>query len=96
MVSSQDVLKALGAVADPELGKDIVSLNMVRDLKVEGDVVRFTLNLTTPACPLRSKMEGDARKAAESVRGVARVDMKVTAEVASTRQPQGLEALPGV
>ncbi len=45
---------------------------------------------------LESKMEGDARKAAESVRGVARVDMKVTAEVASTRQPQGLEALPGV
>jgi len=41
-------------------------------------------------------MEGDARKAAESVKGIARVDMKVTAEVASTRQPQGLEALPGV
>jgi len=96
MVSSQDVLKVLGSVADPELGKDIVSLNMVRDLRVEGDVVHFTLNLTTPACPLRSKMEGDARKAAESVKGIARVDMKVTAEVASTRQPQGLEALPGV
>jgi len=96
MVSKEDVLKALGSVADPELGKDIVSLNMVRDLAVEGDVVHFTLNLTTPACPLRSKMEGDARSAAASVKGVTHVDMKVTAEVASTRLPQGVEALPGV
>lgn len=96
MVSNQDVLTALAKVADPELHKDIVALNMVRDLKVDRDTVSFTLNLTTPACPLRSKMEEDARKAAGSVKGIARVDMKVTAEVASTRLPQGTEALPGV
>jgi len=96
MVSNDDVLKALRTVADPELGKDIVSLNMVRDLRVEGDVVYFTLNLTTPACPLRTKMEGDARSAASSVKGVSRVEMKVTAEVSSTRFPTGVEALPGV
>jgi Mrp family chromosome partitioning ATPase len=96
MVSNEDVLKALRSVADPELGKDIVTLNMVRDLRVEGSTVHFTLNLTTPACPLRTKMEGDARSAASSVKGVSKVEMKVTAEVSSTRFPTGVEALPGV
>jgi len=96
MVSNDDVLRALRTVADPELGRDIVTLNMVKNLRVDGDVVRFTLNLTTPACPLRSKMEQDARTAAASVKGVKRVEMVTTAEVASTRLPQSAEALPGV
>jgi ATP-binding protein involved in chromosome partitioning len=96
MVSEDDVLKALRSVQDPELGKDIVALNMVQDLRVSGGTASFTLNLTTPACPLRSKMEEGARSAAASVKGISKVDMKVTAEVAATRQPQGQEALPGV
>lgn len=96
MVSSDDVLKALRSVSDPELRRDIVALNMVRDLKVEGGVAYFTLNLTTPACPLRSQMEEEARKAAGSVKGISRVEMKVTAEVASTRLPEPAQALPGV
>lgn len=96
MVSSEDVLKALRKVTDPELRKDIVALNMVRDLRVDGDRVAFTLNLTTPACPLRTQMETDARSAAASVKGVRTVEMKVTAEVPSTRLPEGPEALPGV
>lgn len=96
MVSEDDVLKALRAVRDPELGKDIVALNMIQDLRVEGSIVRFTLNLTTPACPLRSKMEGDAKSAAASVKGVSQVEVKTTAVVAATRQPSPQEALPGV
>lgn len=96
MVSSEDVLSALRKVSDPELHRDIVALNMVKDLVVEGDTVRFTLNLTTPACPLRTKMEEGARNAAASVGGVKKVEMKVTAEVPSTRIQEGPEALPGV
>ena len=96
MVDNETVLKALRKVADPELGRNIVELNMVRDLKVVGDVVHFTLNLTTPACPLRSQMERDAKNAAASVKGVSRVEMKTTAEVATTRATQESEALPGV
>jgi Mrp family chromosome partitioning ATPase len=96
MVSKEEVLAGLRTVTDPELRKDIVALNMVRDLVVEGDTVRFTLNLTTPACPIRSKMEADSRAAASAVKGVSKVEMKVTAEVASTRLLVGTEALPGV
>jgi Mrp family chromosome partitioning ATPase len=96
MVSKEDVLKALATVMDPELRKDVVALQMIRDLEVKGDTVRFTLNLTTPACPIRSRMEADTRAAAASVQGVAHVDMKVTAVVASTHQLIGTEALPGV
>lgn len=53
-MSTQDlVMKALSTVIEPELHRDIVSLNMVRDLTVEGGVARFTIVLTTPACPLK-------------------------------------------
>lgn len=50
---SEQVMSALSTVIEPELHKDIVSLNMVRDLKIDGDVAEFTIVLTTPACPLK-------------------------------------------
>ncbi len=82
MVSEKDVLEALKKVMDPELGKDIVSLNMVRDLRVEEDgVVSFVLELTTPACPLRSVLEKSAREAVEKLSGVKEVKIKVSSRV---------------
>lgn len=50
---TDQIMQRLSTVIEPELHRDIVSLNMVRDLQVEGSVVRFTLMLTTPACPLK-------------------------------------------
>lgn len=50
-VTQEAVLAALGTVIEPELHRDLVSLNMIRDLKVDGDDVAFTIMLTTPACP---------------------------------------------
>jgi ATP-binding protein involved in chromosome partitioning len=96
LVSKEDVLKALSKVQDPELHKDIVSLHMVEDLVVSGDKVSLTLNLTTPACPLRTKMEQDARDAVQSVRGVGQVEMKVGANISATRQFVGTDVLKGV
>jgi ATP-binding protein involved in chromosome partitioning len=96
MVSKEDVLQALGRVVDPELHKDVVSLHMVEDVTVDNDVVSFTLNLTTPACPLRAKMEADARSAVLSVAGVKDVKMKLTAHVAATRPLDQSEVLKGV
>ena len=96
MVSANDVTAALSRITDPELHRDIVSLRMIEDLRIEGDRVSFTLNLTTPACPMRSKMEGDARDAAASVKGVKHVDMKVTATVATTRTADSTGLLKGV
>jgi len=61
LVTSELVLDALRAVKDPELHRDVVSLGMIEDLKIDGGLVSFTLNLTTPACPLRAEMEAKSR-----------------------------------
>ncbi len=62
-VTEEAVMTALSTVIEPELHRDLVSLNMIRDLAIDGSDVRFTIMLTTPACPLKGKMEGDARGA---------------------------------
>src|SRR5438876_12099660 len=59
-VSEKDVLAALSTVMDPELNIDLVRAGMVKDLKVEGSNVKLKIELTTPACPLKGKIEADA------------------------------------
>lgn len=94
MVSQRDVLEALKSVVDPELGKDIVSLGMVKDLKIDEDgVVSFILELTTPACPLRPILEKKAREAVERVSGVKEVKIKTTSMVLPH---PGQRSIPGV
>ncbi|MBZ0097755.1 MAG: Mrp/NBP35 family ATP-binding protein [Taibaiella sp.] len=57
MITKEAVLKALGNVDDPDLGKDLVTLNMVRDIEINGNNVSFTVVLTTPACPMKEMIE---------------------------------------
>lgn len=66
---------------DPELGMDIVSMGMIKELKVMDGDVSFTLELTTPACPYNSQIEQMARSVVERLPGVKSVSMKVTARV---------------
>ena len=56
-MTTDDILKALGNVQEPDLGKDLVTLNMVKDIKIEGNYVSFTVVLTTPACPLKDMIK---------------------------------------
>ncbi|MEP7284991.1 MAG: Mrp/NBP35 family ATP-binding protein [Chloroflexota bacterium] len=84
------VMKALSHVMEPELHKDIVTLNMVRDLSIEGSTVRFTIMLTTPACPLKDVMEKDARAAGLSVPGIQAVEIKWDADVPTNKKAHGL------
>ena len=77
----EDLRSALSRVEDPELHKDLISLNMIRDLKVEDGRVSFALVLTTPACPLREQITAEARKAVQSVPGVREVQIKMEASV---------------
>ncbi len=77
----EDLRKALGRVEDPELHKDLIALNMIRDLKVEDGRVSFTLMLTTPACPLRERIAADARAAVEALPGVREVQIRMDAAV---------------
>ena len=96
MPSEKEVLDALAGVRDPELGKDVVTLRMVEGVKVEGGKVTFTLNLTTPACPLRTRLEESAKAAVAGIPGVKEVEMKTGSVVAATRDYAGSEMLKGV
>lgn len=104
-VTEQQVLAALGQVRDPELGRDIVSLGMINDLRITreaaGAKVSFTFELTTPACPMRNQMEQMARQAVSGVPGVAAVDVRMSASVRGGGQAvhgagQAEALLPGV
>ena len=96
MPTVEEVLKVLSGVKDPELGKDVVSLRMIDGVKVEGGRVEFTLNLTTPACPLRSRLEEAARGAVAGIPGVRQVEMKTASNVYATRDYSGADVLKGV
>jgi ATP-binding protein involved in chromosome partitioning len=89
------IFDALRQVQEPELGRDIVTLNMVKDIAIDGADVAFTIELTTPACPLKDEIERNSRQALTSI-GAANVTITWGAMVrrASPQQPEQL--LPNV
>jgi len=93
-VTEAAVMAALSKVQEPELHRDLVTLNMIRDLKIEGSRVSFTVMLTTPACPLRSQIEREARSAVANLPGVSDVEVVMNANVPSDGRPRGLLDLP--
>ena len=96
-VSEATVRQALTSVTDPDLGRDIVSLDFVKDLVINGDQVSFTIELTTPACPVKDEMRDQAHAAVLALTGVAKVDVTMTASVRSALAPQaGRAPIPGV
>jgi ATP-binding protein involved in chromosome partitioning len=95
--SEKEVLDALRKVRDPELGADVVSMGMIKDLRVEGGRVYFTLELTTPACPFNEQLKEEVLRAARSVKGVTDVSMEVRSRVPTTRpQSPNMVPIPGV
>jgi ATP-binding protein involved in chromosome partitioning len=92
----QSVLSALRTVKDPDLHKDIVTLNFVKDLKVEDGRASFTIELTTPACPVKKEMEQWARDAVSRVQGIREVDVRMTSSVSSGGMGGGKQGVPGV
>ena len=83
-VSEAAVLDALRAVRDPDLHRDIVALKFVKNLRIDGGRVAFTIELTTPACPVKDQMRDQARDAVLQVPGVTAVDIEMTAQVRTT------------
>jgi ATP-binding protein involved in chromosome partitioning len=94
-VTKEQVLSALGAVEDPDLHKDIVSLGFVKEILVAGDTVDFTIELTTPACPMRDRMKNEAEARVAALPGVATARAKMTANVRARVAPSA-ESVPGV
>src|SRR3989441_5777188 len=96
--SSQQVLDALGRIKDPDLGRDVVSLGMIKELDVSPQgKVSFTFELTTPACPVRDRFKSQAEDAVGEIPGVTGVEVRMTANVRPAfMRPKPSEVLPGV
>ena len=77
------VLEALRHVQDPDLRKDLVSLGMVKDIKVEGAKASFTVELTTPACPMKAKIEQDCKEAVSQIEGIDEIVVNMTAKTSA-------------
>lgn len=93
--TAADIIRALSTVEDPDLKRDLVTLNMIKDVKVTGQNVSFTVVLTTPACPLREKIREDCEDAVEAVVGKdVTIDIRMTSSVTTTRDNTPI--LPGV
>jgi ATP-binding protein involved in chromosome partitioning len=94
--SEKDVLKALSEVQDPDFGKDLVTLNMIKDVKVDNQNLSFTVVLTTPACPLKEKIKNDCIQAIKRNLG-ENIEPKIemTANVTSQRNAD-INVLPNV
>lgn len=96
MITKEAVLSALSNVQEPDLGKDLVTLNMVQDIVIEGKNISFTVILTTPACPLKEMIEKACINAiAMLVDKEAIVKVNLTARTTSNRK-DNKDILPGV
>src|SRR5438270_1949601 len=96
--TNQQVLEALSTINDPDLGRDVVALGMIKDLAVDpAGRVSFTFELTTPACPVRDRFKSQAQDAIMALGGVSAVDVRMTANVRPAfMRPKPSEILPGV
>ncbi len=96
-ISKVEVLDALSKVIDPDLKKDIVSLNMVKDIKIEGNKVTVQIELTTPACPLKEQIKSDCINAIKNeIPGAAEVVVNLSANVKAHKNDAKDSIIPGV
>ena len=93
-ITQDAVLAALRKVYDPDLKKDLVSLNMIRDLKIVDGAISFTIMLTTPACPMKDQMKNEAHAAVSALPNVNSVNIKMDSNVPSDGRNRGLLKLP--
>jgi ATP-binding protein involved in chromosome partitioning len=95
-MTEQDILKALSNVQEPDLGKDLVTLNMVKDINISGNAVSFTVVLTTPACPMKDMIKNACINAVKLlVAKEAQVTVNFTSQTTTLRSDKG-SVLPGV
>src|SRR5678809_477362 len=94
-MNENEVLKALSTVQEPDLKKDLVTLNMVRDIQIQGDNVSFTVVLTTPACPLKELIASDCVKAIKNFNESTNVTVNFESSTTTIRADKS-SVLPGV
>jgi ATP-binding protein involved in chromosome partitioning len=96
MLDSAAILEVLKPVQDPELQKSLVELNMIRNIRVDGGVVKFTVVLTTPACPLKEFIVDECKQAVKKLPGVTEVEVEVTAEIPQQKALPDRTGIAGV
>jgi ATP-binding protein involved in chromosome partitioning len=94
-LTERSILEALGTVQEPELGGDLVSRGMIKDLAIDGANVAFTIELTTPACPLKDQIESEVRRALAPLE-VASLALNWGAMVRRAAPQQAQQLVPGV
>ena len=94
MITSEAILESLRSVQDPDLHKDIVTLGFVKDIRIQSGEVKFKVELTTPACPVKDLLKQQCISAVSKITGVTKVEVEMTSRVQGTKQTTAL--LPGV
>ncbi len=92
--TTDQVFDVLRTVNDPELHRDIVTLNMVKDVRIDGPTVHVHVELTTPACPLKDQIRNDVQTAVAAMDGVEQVEVEFSADVKASPQQQAHENNP--
>ncbi|PJA34834.1 MAG: iron-sulfur cluster carrier protein ApbC [Zetaproteobacteria bacterium CG_4_9_14_3_um_filter_53_7] len=93
MPAESDILKALSVIIDPDFNKDIVTLGFVKNIMIDHGKVAFTIELTTPACPVKEEFRRQADAAVSAITGVKSVDITMSSKVTAS---QGKQGIPGV
>ena len=94
VVTKEDILKVLSQIQDPDLGRDIVSLGFVKEVKVCGDTASFTIELTTPACPVKDQMKDQAYRLVMAMPGIKHTNINMTAQVRATQSDTKDQLIP--
>jgi ATP-binding protein involved in chromosome partitioning len=95
-IDRESILTALKTVGDPDLQQDIVSLDFVRNLEINGSAVRFSLVLNTPITPGKTRLQEAAREAVSHINGVEAVEINLRSEVPKSRAVEGKQSVPGI
>ncbi len=94
-VTEPKILEALTAIIDPDFKKDIVSLGFVKNIAIHGGKVSFTIELTTPACPVKEHFRSEATRLVRELAGVESVEVEITSQVRAS-VPQNAQPIPGI
>ncbi len=95
-MNQETILDALRIVQDPDLRTDIVTLGFVKDITINEGHVSFSIELTTPACPVKDQLKSEAYNAVSALPGVEKVDINMTSNVRGTPQAPNQQILTGV
>lgn len=95
-LTPETILEKLRGVQDPDLHRDIVSLGFIKNLKIDGACVSFSVELTTPACPVKEQLKAQCEEVVKSIEGVKQVEVTMTANVRAAGPQANRIGLPTV